>query len=78
MLSRPWPNDKSSRFFASPLKICEIIVHGDNVLWLFVLGLTLLFTTEASACVGRFLYVGPLNSVEDTVLSEILVLLINV
>lgn len=51
--------------------------QGAFRLWLFVLGLTLLSTTEASACVGRFLYVGTLNTVEDTVLSEILVLLIN-
>lgn len=37
----------------------------------------LLFAGPATACVGRFLYVGTMNTAEDKLLAEMLVLLIN-
>jgi glycine betaine/choline ABC-type transport system substrate-binding protein len=39
--------------------------------------LVLLFTTNSISCVGRILYVGTLNTTEDKVLAQMLVLLIN-
>lgn len=38
---------------------------------------TLVLTSGTFACVGRTLYVGALNSTEDTIMSEMLALLIN-
>lgn len=43
----------------------------------FVLLLTFLWTANSFACVGRTLYVGSLDTTEDKVLAQMLVLLIN-
>jgi osmoprotectant transport system substrate-binding protein len=44
---------------------------------IFVLFLTFLWTVNSFACVGRTLYVGSLDTTEDRVLAQMLVLLIN-
>nr|MBF0221786.1 hypothetical protein [Desulfobulbaceae bacterium] len=48
-----------------------------NIFTLLVLLLFLSLTSYASACVGRTLYIGSLSSTEDTIMSEMLALLIN-
>ena len=45
-------------------------------IWL-VIGLVLLWASSSFACVGRILYVGALDTPEDKVISQLLVLLIN-
>ena len=44
--------------------------------WLIIL-LILLFAGPAQACVGRFLYVGALDTAEEKLMAEMLVILIN-
>jgi glycine betaine/choline ABC-type transport system substrate-binding protein len=45
-------------------------------IWIIMI-LVLLWTTNSFACVGRVLYVGSLDTTEDKVLAQLLVLLIN-
>lgn len=48
-----------------------------RLLSLIIFGLCLIHTNTATACVGRILYLGALQSNEDKVMSEMLALLIN-